>query len=76
MTGLSADEAARRLAQEGPNELPQQRRRGWVRIAGEVAREPMVQLLLAAGLIYLVLGDRGLLPKDALALESESYYIL
>ena len=58
-TGLSADEAARRLAREGPNELPQQRRRGWVRIAGEVAREPMVQLLLAAGLIYLVLGDRG-----------------
>ena len=58
-TGLSGDEAARRLAQDGPNELPQQRRRGWVRIAGEVAREPMVQLLLAAGLIYLVLGDRG-----------------
>ncbi len=57
--GLSDQAAAERLAAEGPNELPQTRRRGWLRIAGEIAREPMVQLLLAAGLVYLALGDRA-----------------
>jgi len=57
--GLSDQAAAERLATEGPNELPQPRRRGWWRIAGEIIREPMVQLLLAAGLVYLALGDRA-----------------
>ncbi|MBS0441902.1 MAG: ATPase, partial [Proteobacteria bacterium] len=57
--GLSPAEAAARLAAEGPNELaPPQRRTAW-RIAFEVAREPMFGLLIAAGLLYLMLGDRG-----------------
>ncbi len=57
--GLSADEAAARLRTHGFNELPQAERRGLWRMAAEVLREPMLQLLLAAGLIYFVLGDRG-----------------
>ena len=57
--GLSQAEAAQRLAAEGPNELPQAARRTLWRIALEVAREPMFQLLVAAGALYLVMGDGG-----------------
>jgi Ca2+-transporting ATPase len=55
--GLTAIEAARRLAVDGLNELPQERRRSIGRIAADALREPMLQLLLAAGALYLVLGD-------------------
>ena len=55
--GLSCGDAAERLRRDGPNELPQERRRTMPRIVVEAVREPMLQLLLAAGLIYLVLGD-------------------
>lgn len=45
LTGLTEAQAAERLREHGPNELPQAARRtGW-RIAAEVAREPMLQLL-------------------------------
>jgi P-type Ca2+ transporter type 2C len=57
--GLSDEEAAARLRAEGPNELPQAERRSLLLIVLEVAREPMFQLLIAAGLIYLILGDLG-----------------
>jgi Ca2+-transporting ATPase len=56
-TGLSAAEAATRLAAEGYNELPGEKRRNVLNIALEVAREPMFLLLVAAGAIYLALGD-------------------
>ena len=59
MTGLSEQEAAARLRREGANELPQAEQRTLLRIAFEVGREPMFQLLIAAGLIYLILGDLG-----------------
>ena len=55
--GLTSDEAARRLAAEGPNLLPQSKRRTAFRIVGEVLREPMLALLLTSGLAYLLLGD-------------------
>lgn len=57
--GLSDGEAATRLRTEGPNELPQTQRRTLFRIVLEVVREPMFQLLIAAGIIYLFLGDLG-----------------
>jgi Ca2+-transporting ATPase len=57
MRGLTEQEAGRRLAAEGPNELPSAGRRSAVAIALEVLREPMFGLLLAAGALYLVLGD-------------------
>ena len=57
--GLSAREAALRLAQDGPNLLPSAApKRTWA-IVLEVLREPMFLMLLAAGGIYLLLGDRG-----------------
>ena len=58
-TGLSQAEANRRLQTEGPNELSPPTRRTPLHIALEVAREPMFQLLLAAGGLYLLLGDRA-----------------
>ena len=58
-TGLSQAQAEQRLAEDGPNELsPPQKRRAW-HILGELVREPMLQLLLAAGAVYLLLGNRG-----------------
>jgi len=64
ISGLSSTEARQRLAASGYNESsPPQTRRVW-HIVAEVLREPMFLLLIAAGGIYLLLGDVG----DALML--------
>ena len=49
LRGLSEQEAAARLAGDGPNELPRQRRRSFGRIILGILREPMFALLLGAG---------------------------
>ena len=56
-TGLSAAQAAQRLQQDGPNSLPGDQRRSLRDIARETLQDPMFVLLLAAGALYLVLGD-------------------
>ena len=56
-TGLSAEEAARTLAQDGPNEISGEHTRRWRDIAAETLQDPMFMLLIAAGVLYLVLGD-------------------
>ncbi|MEN2786112.1 cation-translocating P-type ATPase [Sphingomonas qilianensis] len=58
-TGLSTAAAAERLARDGANELPRAGQRSMLRIALEVLREPMLALLLAGGVAYLLLGDRA-----------------
>lgn len=63
-TGLTAAEAGARLRRFGPNEVPGGKARGLVRVLFEVIREPMFLLLLAAGGVYLVLGEL----QDALML--------
>lgn len=55
--GLGAEEAARRLAADGPNALPGGERRSALAIVAATLREPMFGLLLAAGVLYLVFGD-------------------
>jgi len=55
--GLTASAARTRLETDGPNELPRAGRRPIFRIALEVLREPMLALLLAGGMAYLILGD-------------------
>ena len=55
--GLSEQEAANRLREEGFNELPARYRRTLIRIVMEILREPMFALLLAAGAVYLAIGD-------------------
>ena len=56
-TGLTSAQAAERLAVEGQNALPGSKERATLAIALEVLREPMFALLIAAGALYLVLGD-------------------
>ena len=63
-TGLTDQDAERRLRQGGYNELPSGGKRSGIRIALDVAREPMFLLLLACGSLYLALGD----PEEALML--------
>jgi Ca2+-transporting ATPase len=55
--GLSAAQAALALQENGPNELPGASHRGLLAIARETLSDPMFALLLAAGVLYLVLGD-------------------
>jgi len=57
--GLSTVEAAARLTRDGPNLLPGATpKSAWAIVLG-VLREPMFLMLLAAGGIYLLLGDKG-----------------
>lgn len=58
LQGLSAGEAAERLLREGPNELPRSGRRKFWGILRDILSEPMFGMLLGAGIIYLLLGDR------------------
>jgi len=55
--GISEEEAAQRLKNEGYNEIPSARKRSIFKIAFEVIQEPMFLLLIACGAIYLLLGD-------------------
>ncbi|MGE5590331.1 MAG: cation-translocating P-type ATPase [Bacillota bacterium] len=55
--GLSQAEAKRLLAEHGPNELTREEKRGFLRALATVLREPMFLLLLAAALLYFLLGD-------------------
>ncbi len=62
--GLTDIQAKQQLAKDGPNELPVSKPYSVLKLAGQVASEPMLLLLAACGLIYLVLGSR----QDALML--------
>lgn len=55
--GLSSADAARRLAEDGPNALPGDGGRSWLHIVRETVRDPMFTLLLAAAGLYLLLGE-------------------
>ena len=55
--GLTEAEAAARLEAEGFNELPTARKRRLLETAWEVLREPMILLLVGAGVIYFFLGE-------------------
>lgn len=57
--GLTSAEATERLSRFGPNELPATGPRRISAIVTEVAREPMFILLIAAGSLYLTMGELG-----------------
>ena len=57
LSGLNDAEVAEQLRSHGYNELPQRGQRTFARILFDVLREPMLALLLGAGLIYFALGD-------------------
>jgi Ca2+-transporting ATPase len=64
LSGLSELEARDRFENEGANELPAQKKRNLLDISLEVIREPMFLMLVAAGSLYLLMGE----PIDALML--------
>jgi Ca2+-transporting ATPase len=64
ITGLSEEDAARKLDEDGFNELPSQKKQTIFTILINILFEPMLLLLLGSGLIYLVLGE----SNDALML--------
>ncbi len=72
ITGLSEKEAQEILARDGFNEIPSQKRNGFWAVFGEVLREPMLLLLVAAGAIYFLLGA----PQDALILSSFIIFVV
>ncbi len=71
-TGLTEQEAAARLAVEGPNELPSARPRNLLEIALAVLREPMLLLLVASAATYLLLGDL----EEAIALVAAVFVVI
>jgi P-type Ca2+ transporter type 2C len=62
--GLSNAEAQARLRRDGLNVLPHPDQRRWPKIVADVLREPMLLLLIAASIIYVLIGD----ARDALLL--------
>jgi P-type Ca2+ transporter type 2C len=59
LQGLTSQEAARRLAEYGPNAPPPPHAPGVGEILLRTLREPMFFLLAAAALLYLFVGDLG-----------------
>ena len=57
VVGLSTEEAARRLAQEGPNELARPTRPAYSRLALRQLADPLVALLLGAAVVSLAVGE-------------------
>jgi Ca2+-transporting ATPase len=55
--GLAAAEAARRLAEHGPNKPPEAPPRGWARRVLDQLRDPMILLLLGAFAVTALVGD-------------------
>lgn len=72
-TGLASDEAARRLARDGPNELESAPPQPWWRRVLSQFQDPLIYLLLAAIAISVVAwaveGARGV-PVDALVISA------
>lgn len=56
--GLTAKQAAERLAANGPNVLPGSEPESSLAMIVKILTEPMFLMLLIAGGIYLTLGDR------------------
>ena len=64
--GITSKEAARRLAADGPNELPTARKRNVLQQARDVINQPMLLLLLGAGTVNFLLAE----PLDGAILMS------
>ncbi len=56
--GLTGREAARRLAEVGPNTLPEPEARSMLRLVAAALADPLVLVLLVAGVLTLASGDR------------------
>ncbi|MCX7784965.1 MAG: cation-translocating P-type ATPase [candidate division WOR-3 bacterium] len=70
--GLSETEALNRLRIEGFNSLPTSQDRNVLKIALDIIKEPMMLLLIASGLVYLIFGN----TMDALMLLGFVFVVL
>jgi P-type Ca2+ transporter type 2C len=70
--GLTKEEAAQHLLDQGFNELPSTKPRTFLHTAWEVLREPMLLLLVGAGVVYVLLGD----PVEAAVLLVAIFVII
>jgi P-type Ca2+ transporter type 2C len=70
--GLTRQEAAERLARDGPNALAPAETNGILALATRVVREPMFLLLVATATVYLLLGDW----REAIVLAASIVVIL
>ena len=57
LEGLSTAQAATRLAEDGPNDITPVLRRSVASRLLDMLRQPMFALLLAAAVLYMMLGD-------------------
>lgn len=64
LAGVTSQDAARRLAEDGPNELPSAKKQNLAHQAWDVMREPMLLLLLVAGTVNFLLAE----PLDGVIL--------
>lgn len=55
LSGLSEKDARARLEDEVPNELPAKKKRNLLATGLELARQPMLIMLVAAGNVYLAI---------------------
>jgi len=72
LRGLRTEDAERLQISEGYNELPSAKPRPWYAIVFSVVKEPMLSLLLACSVIYLVLAD----IQEALILLSSAVLVI
>ena len=63
-TGLSSEEASRRLKQYGTNAISQRKSTGFLGVLLRELREPMILLLVAIAVIYSIIGD----PRDSVVI--------
>ncbi len=70
--GLTENEAALRLKQDGPNELPAAKYGGMLKIFLEMFRDPIFILLAVSSLLYFILGDK----QEALMLAGFVLFIM
>ena len=70
--GLSAAVAAHRLAEDGPNALPDRAHRGALGALADALLQPMILLLGAAAVIYVVIGD----ARDAAVLAASVFMVI
>ena len=59
ITGLSEAEVIKKFKEDGYNEIPSQKKQGILTIFINILKEPMLLLLIGAGIIYLLLGEEN-----------------
>jgi magnesium-transporting ATPase (P-type) len=71
-SGLSEEEAGRRLEEYGPNVVTQEQRHGRIKLLGRACANPLVILLLLLATVALVTGDARASSAPTVSLSSRA----